>query len=57
MEERGSGKFPVCKNRVITTHLISAAWDKVCSKADILKCYFTNTICVMKTYGEDDSLI
>ena len=52
-----SGKFPPSQRRILVTHLLAKAWQKVCSKPTSLRRYFTKTGCGMTATGEDDDLI
>ena len=52
-----SGQFPPSQRRILVTHLLAKAWQKVCSRPASLRRYFTKTGCGMTATGEDDDLI
>lgn len=52
-----SGQFPASQRRILVTHILTKAWQKVCSKPSCLRRYFTKTGCGMTATGEYDDLI
>ena len=57
IDEWESGRFPASRKRILITHLLKRAWDKVCSKPTSIERYFTKTGCGMTATGEDDNII